>query len=136
MDSTIDDGGGTITITTPIVLGSTNDATESDFDGQSLVVLTSTATNSMFIVQDETWSLSGFTVQNGVSTNGGAIYIFPDGDLTLTNCVFSNNVARGADGFSITSGTNIVTGTNGTTVTNVVSNRSHCRMAGHGRRDF
>jgi hypothetical protein len=41
-------------------------------------------------------SITGLTLANGSSTNGGAIY--NSGTLTLTDCVFSNNIASGESG--------------------------------------
>jgi hypothetical protein len=102
-------GGGTITFTSPVSIGSADDTSSDDFDGESMVVL-SGGTNSMFLVQGSL-ALTGFTLQNGTSTNGGAIYITADGDLTASNCIFAGNIARGADGNS-TTGTNNVGSSN------------------------
>ena len=98
-------GGGTITFTSPVSIGSADDTSSDDFDGESIVVL-SGGTNSMFLVQGSL-ALTGFTLQNGTSTNGGAIYLTAGGELTASNCIFAGNIARGADGFS-TTGTNDV----------------------------
>ena len=107
---TITAGGGTIVVTTPILIGDTNDDTGDTFDGQSMVTVSGGSNNAVFIVQSGSLSLTNFTVANGVSTNGGAIYIAEDTSATFTGCIFSNNTARGADGES--SGTNAVDGGN------------------------
>jgi hypothetical protein len=100
--TTITNGGGTILVTTPIVISSTGSTNgiDADFDGESIVRISGGNTNSIFLVVDTNLSLANFTVSGGLATNGGAMYISPDGNVTLTNCVFSNNVARGADGVS------------------------------------
>ena len=109
VDDTITAGGGTIIFTSPVSIGSADDTSSDNFDGESIVVL-SGGTNSMFLVQGSL-ALTGFTLQNGTSTNGGAIYLTADGDLTASNCIFAGNIARGADGFS-TTGTNDVGSSN------------------------
>ncbi|HLX71365.1 MAG TPA: hypothetical protein VKV04_17195, partial [Verrucomicrobiae bacterium] len=105
-------GGGTITVTAPILIGDeTNGPVDVGFDGVSNVVLTASS-NSLFIVSDgSSLSLSNMALINGVSTNGGAVYIFPGGTATFTNCLFSNNIALGVDGFS-PGGTNDTSSTN------------------------
>lgn len=101
LEEVVSSGGGTITITAPIVIGDvTNGPADIGFDGVSNVVL-SASSNALFIVGDgSSLSLSNMALENGVSTNGGAVYISSGGTATFTNCFFSNNVALGMDGFS------------------------------------
>jgi hypothetical protein len=96
--------GGTIVVTAPIVIN-----TSVSFDGVSNVVVNGGGTNPLFIVQGASLTLANFTLENGLGTNGGGIYVASDGALTVTNCIFSNNIARGADGISTTTSTNVST---------------------------
>ena len=98
---TISNGGGTILVTQPIVIDSSADF--NSFDGQSNAVLVSGgSTNPIFIVTNGgTLFLADMTLANGLSTNsGGAIFVTSDSMLTVSNCVFSNNVVIGASGLS------------------------------------
>jgi hypothetical protein len=107
-------GGGTITVTTPILIGDTNvsDTVDWSFDGVSNVVLTASG-NSLFVVEDGgSLTLSNMALVNGTSTNGGAVYVFTNGMATFVNCLFSNNVAQGLDGISF--GTNSSSTNDGT----------------------
>ena len=103
-------GGGTITVTTPIVIASTNGGDQS-FDGVSNVMVSGGSTNSIFLVLDAGLTVANFTLENGVATNGGAIYISPEGSLTATNCIFANNIAVGTNGVSSDTSTNDSSGT-------------------------
>lgn len=91
-------GGGTISVTQPIVI--TNGFDDDTFDGESVVTVTGAGSSRLFLIESGSITLANLTLANGHSTNGGAIYIMADGALTLTNCVLSNNVARGLDGDS------------------------------------
>ncbi|HWD92329.1 MAG TPA: choice-of-anchor Q domain-containing protein [Verrucomicrobiae bacterium] len=92
---TVTNGGGTIVVTSPIIINTTV-----GFDGVSNVVVSGGSTNSIFLVQGGNLGLTNFTLENGLGTNGGAIFVSPDGSLTVTNCIFLGNTARGADGES------------------------------------
>jgi hypothetical protein len=105
VDDTVAAGGGTILVTTPILITGGVDET---FEAVSNVVVSGGNTNSLFIVQGASLTLSNFTLINGRATNGGAISVAADGSLTVTSCTFSNNIAQGADGLS--SGTNSAVG--------------------------
>jgi hypothetical protein len=54
--------------------------------------------------------LNGLTLTSGKSTNGGAIYIEADGEVTGTDCIFVANRAVGADGTNGANGNNNSTG--------------------------
>lgn len=98
--------GGTILVTTPITITDTE-----TFDGGSnSVVVSGGNTNSIFDVESGSLTLAHFTIENGLGTNGGAISVALGATLTVSNCIFLNNTARGADGGS--SGTNLA-GTRG-----------------------
>jgi hypothetical protein len=100
-------GGGTILVTTPIVIGGTNPAGPYEFDGGSNVVVSGGNTNSIFVVADGgVLNAANLALENGVSTNGGAVYVFAGGVATFTNCLFSNNLALGVAGFSSSTSTN------------------------------
>lgn len=115
-DSTVSDGdpgtfaaaitnGGTILVTTPITINDTE-----IFDGGSnSVVVSGGNTNSIFDVEGGNLTLAHLTIENGLGTNGGAIYVALGSTLTVSNCIFLNNTVRSADG---SSGTNSV-GTRG-----------------------
>jgi Immunoglobulin domain/Immunoglobulin I-set domain len=92
---TLTNGGGTILVPVPIVIN-----TAVGFDGVSNVVVSGGNSNSIFLVQGGNLSLTNLTLENGLGTNGGAIYVAVDGTLTLSNCIFLGNTARGADGES------------------------------------
>ncbi|HEX4263914.1 MAG TPA: immunoglobulin domain-containing protein [Verrucomicrobiae bacterium] len=89
--------GGTIVVTTPIQI---TNGVSTEFDGGSNVVVSGGSNSSIFLVQGTSLSLANFTLENGLGTNGGAIYVAADGTLTLSNCIFLGNTARGADGES------------------------------------
>ena len=101
-------GGGTITVTTPILIGNTNgDFDEESFDGESLVTVSGGNTNSIFVVTNGgSLTLANMTVTGGSGRFGGAMNIAAAGSATLMNCTFANNHVRGADGVSADSGTN------------------------------
>lgn len=101
-------GGGTITVTTPILIGNTNgDFDEESFDGESLVTVSGGNTNSIFVVTNGgSLTLANMTVTGGSGRFGGALNIAAAGSATLMNCTFANNHVRGADGVSADSGTN------------------------------
>jgi hypothetical protein len=112
-ESAVEDStnGGTILVTLPIRINGTY-----SFDGVSNVVVSGGNTNPIFIVTGGDLTLANFTFKNGMSSSGGAIYVAADSSLTVTNCIFVGNIARGADGFSATApGTN-GTGTNASSV--------------------
>lgn len=100
LEDTVSNGGGTITVTLPISV--TPDSDVSSFDGQSMVVVSGGGISSIFSVTGGgDLELDNFTVSDGMSTNnGGAIYVDSDSSLELSDCIFSNNVALGADGIS------------------------------------
>ena len=98
LDQVISNGGGTIVVTQPIGI----DSDTSSFDGQSIVTVSGGNTNSIFSVTNSgNLTLANFTIANGLSTNkGGAIFVDSSSSLTLSNCIFSNNIALGASGLS------------------------------------
>ncbi len=104
VSNTVAAGGGTITVTTPIVITSTNG--DQNFDGVSNLVVSGASVSSIFVVQDAGLTLANMTLQNGSGTNGGAIYISPEGTLTATNCIFANNTVIGTNGASSDTSTN------------------------------
>ena len=111
LEDAVDAGGGTITVTTPILIASTNGGDQS-FDGVSNVVVSGGSTNSIFLVLDAELDLANFSLKNGVgTTNGGAIFVSPDGTLVATNCMFANNSVLGTNGLSSSSDTNTPNGT-------------------------
>ena len=101
VSDTINAGGGTIIVTTPIVIGSTNGGLE-PLDGESLVTVSGGNTNSIFIVESGSLELANMTLANGSGTMGGAMFIDTNGTATLTGCTFFNNHVHGADGVSAT----------------------------------
>jgi hypothetical protein len=108
ISDTIDEGGGTIIVTTPIVIGSLDgeDADET-FDGESEVTVSGDNTNSIFTVYSGSLTLANMTVADGVDARGGgAMYIGTNAIVTLTNCTFFNNHVRGTNGESAFSDTN------------------------------
>jgi hypothetical protein len=90
-------GGGTVFVTTPITVS--NDVAE-PIDGESVVTVSGGNTNSLFTVGSGSLVLANMTLKNGVDRIGGAMYIAESGTVTLTNCIFSNNSARGTNGVS------------------------------------
>src|SRR5690242_2329989 len=108
ISDTIDAGGGTIFVTIPIVIGSTNgDDAEESFDGESKVTVSGGNTNSIFTVYSGTLTLANMTVSDGVDAKvGGAMYIGTNATVTLTNCTFFNNHVRGTNGVSAEANTN------------------------------
>ena len=107
VSTVIGSGGGTILVTTPIVIGDTNGtAANEPFDGQSLVTVSGGSTNSIFLVQSGTLTLSNLSVIHGLGKLGGAIQISPLGSVTAATCTFSNNFARGTNGDSAVTITN------------------------------
>lgn len=100
LDSIVADGGGTILVTTPVVIDGTNGPEV--FDGVSNVVVNGGSANAIFVVTNGgDLTLANMVLENGVSTNaGGAVFVFSDGTATFTNCFFSNNIASGAGGYS------------------------------------
>ncbi len=129
LKNVVSNGGGTILVMTPVVIDATNGP--EIFDGVSNVVVSGGNTNSIFIIGDGgDLTLSNMTLANGVSTNGGAVYIFENGTATFNNCVFSNNLALGAVGISAIVNTNGAGSTNGTTNTVSGSNSRNGSKAG------
>ena len=108
LNTVIGAGGGTITVTTPILIGNTNgDFDEQSFDGESIVTVSGGNTNSIFIVTNNaSLTLANMTVTGGRGQFGGAMNIAEGGGVTLMNCTFANNQVTGADGVSASSGTN------------------------------
>jgi hypothetical protein len=107
-------GGGTITVTTPIMV---TDDIDEPIDGGSVVTVSGGNTNSIFIVESGSVVLANMTLVNGFAKMGGAMFIDTNGTVTLTNCIFSNNHAQGTNGVSADSSTNspgnIIFGKNG-----------------------
>ncbi len=65
-------------------------------------------TNSHNHLLDKLWLTGSRTDINGISTNGGGIYISGSADIVLRNCILSNNFAEGCGGgIFITSCTDI-----------------------------
>lgn len=107
LSNTITAGGGTITVTVPIAIGGgTNGPDVRTFDGESMVTVSGGNTNSVFVVNNGSLTLSNMSVIGGLGRFGGAISNSPQGVLTLIGCTFANNRVRGADGASADSGTN------------------------------
>jgi hypothetical protein len=79
------------------------------------VTLSGNGLNNLFVVTSGTLILTGITLQDGQSTNGGAIYIEEGGIVELTDCIFSNNAAIGTNGISAAtnSGSGSLIGKNG-----------------------
>jgi hypothetical protein len=96
VSATISAGGGTIIVTTPIVI--TNDEAVGPFDGESKVTVSGGNTSSIFIVESGSLALANMTLVNGSGTTGGAIFVNTNGSVVLTSCTFSNNHVRGDDG--------------------------------------
>jgi hypothetical protein len=84
----------TITISTNVVL---------DGSGHS-VTISGAGSNRIFFVQtNRQFALSGVTVVDGFSTNGGGLYN-DGGAVVITNCSFLRNVARGKSGLDFSPG--------------------------------
>src|SRR4051812_30534867 len=65
-------GGGTILVTTPITIGTTNaDFVEESFDGKSLVAVSGGNTKPVFTVLSGSVTLANMTVKNGIDLVGG-----------------------------------------------------------------
>jgi hypothetical protein len=117
VSDTINAGGGTITVTTPIVIGSTNGgAADETFDGESKVTVSGNNVSSLFTVENGSLALANMTLVNGSDTIGGAMFVDTNGIATLTSCTFSNNHVHGTDGVSadpLSDRSNVVIGRNG-----------------------
>lgn len=108
-------GGGNVLFDTDGVLAMSEpiDITASttlDARGHDIVLSGENVTRLFNVATGATLTLHGLTLANGRSTNAGAIW--NDGTLVLTDCTFSNNIARGADGTSGIRGTNGLPNTN------------------------
>jgi hypothetical protein len=100
-------GGGTILVTRPITIGTTNgDFVDELFDGESLVTVSGGNTNPVFTVLSGSVTLANMTVKDGIDLVGGGLFVASDATVTLTNCIFSNNRAVGFDGESAETSTN------------------------------
>jgi hypothetical protein len=86
-------GNAFITFTQPINI--TSDLTL-DARANKLVLSGENVTRLFNVATGANLTLKNLTLANGRSTNAGAIW--NDGNLTLINCTFSNNIACGADG--------------------------------------
>jgi len=75
-----------------------------DARGHNVLLGGESATRLFNVATGATLTLRHLTLANGRSTNAGAIW--NDGTLVLTDCTFSNNIARGADGVAGLGGTN------------------------------
>ncbi len=60
--------------------------------GASSLTISGEGTSQIFVIDSGNVSISGVTFSGGLASQGGAIE--NSGDLTITNCVFSNNVAQ------------------------------------------
>jgi hypothetical protein len=88
-------GNAFITFTQPIDITA---STTLDAQGHNIVLSGENVTRLFNVATGATLTLRGLTLANGRSTNAGAIW--NDGTLVLTDCTFSNNIARGADGMN------------------------------------
>lgn len=77
---TIDGTGHFITLTRPTGTNDTN------------------AVRFFTVMPEATLTLIHLNLFNGLSTNGGAIYVSAGATLDVTSCIFSNNVAMGSNG--------------------------------------
>jgi hypothetical protein len=99
----VDAGGGTIFVTTPILV---TDDMDEPIDGGSVVTVSGRSTNSIFNVESGSLVLANMTLENGFANLGGAMFIDTNATVTLTNCIFSHNQAHGTNGVSADSNTN------------------------------
>jgi hypothetical protein len=86
---------GTVAVTSTIVVST--DTVLIDLSHSIVISARSNTPVQLFKVNAGVqFSITGLTLANGSSTNGGAIY--NSGTLKLTDCVFSNNIASGESG--------------------------------------
>jgi hypothetical protein len=102
-------GGGTVQFATDGTVQLSSDvlidrSTSIEANGHAVIFSGDGATRHFTIAEGADVTLTGLTLINGQSTNGGSIY--NAGTLTLRDCVFSNNVARGLSGLPGLPGTN------------------------------
>jgi hypothetical protein len=109
-------GGGTITVTRPIVITNGTPDGES-FDGESMVTVSGGNTNAIFIVKSGSLTLANMTITGGRAQLGGAVNIASGAAGTFSSCTFSNNHVVGTNGASAISNTNgsgnVIIGNNG-----------------------
>jgi hypothetical protein len=89
---------GTILLTNTISIA---DDITLDATGHNVTIASPGGTNGVRLFQvEEFWTLTllNLKLADGVSTNGGAVFVATDATLTAMNCSFSNNLAQGADG--------------------------------------
>jgi hypothetical protein len=108
-------GGGSISFTGNCSLtltGSVNIAANTSIEtGSNVVTLSGGDTNRIFTVASNvSFSITGLTLRNGRSTNGGALLIANNATVQLTNCTLSANNAFGPDGISGNNGQTNVSG--------------------------
>ena len=113
VSNTIAAGGGTILVTSPIMIGSNGVPDTQTFDGQSKVTVSGGNASSLFTVVSGSLTLANMKLVNGFHPRlGGAMYIATNGLVMLTNCTFASNSVHGADGVSADSNTNSSSGGN------------------------
>ena len=123
LDEVVSNGGGTILVTTPVVIDPTNGPLI--FDGVSNVVVSGGNTNSIFVVPDG-GDLDAFEHGAGERRKhqrpGGRSTCLKNGTAAFNNCIFSNNLALGVIGLS------------GVVVTNTSTNTVYIKYGGDGYR--
>ena len=83
-----------LSITAPIVINRDVSLTGTGFK----VTLVSTNSRIFEVASGVTVTLDNITIASSRATNGGALYIQPGANATLTGCSFVGNLAVGADG--------------------------------------
>lgn len=107
ISTVVGSGGGTITVTRPIIIGDTNGTPDDEsFDGESLVTVSGGNTNTIFIVESGSLTLANMKITGGRAEFGGAVNIASGAAGTFSNCIFSNNHVIGTNGASAISNTN------------------------------
>jgi hypothetical protein len=75
--------------------------------GTNSVVITGNNLGRLFtVLSNGNLTLNGVTLSGGLSTNGGAIFVEPGGQVTVSNCLFRFNSAFGSNGVAGVNGDN------------------------------
>ena len=91
---------GTIGITASLIVSSD---TTIDGSGQNVTISGNNSVGAFVVNPSVHLTLINLTIANGLATNGGGIYN-NEGYVTVQNCTFSNNVARGSSGGGVGAG--------------------------------
>jgi len=95
-------GSGTITITNSILI--TPDDSDTTINGAGATVIDAGGRSRVFEVASGTSNIliSDLTITNGLSTNGGGLYIHRGASVTMSNCILAGNVASSANSTNVT----------------------------------